>query len=193
MRSLAISLAVLLTLYACRTQPETPRSYFDSLVWAQHAHHGSHPVYLLKETRVNEVRDSTSELLTEAAWRQQLDVLQSFSVFRQPGVRDQLIRTDQPDTESNLMIRSLRGTDGGPDIQLDFYYLGNLRHLYRIRGRMREQNLFFRAHRQIDLQFAHTQGVSVLTQYEISGVQQMLWSDSIQFSLKGHVYPGVPQ
>jgi hypothetical protein len=185
----ALGLGLLVSgLFSCQHSTIETRSYFDSLSLAQIKLLCASKARVTKVASMGGKEDQSTFVPDTSAWENEMSVFRQLDVFQKPTYRDAYeIQDKMPDAKSNLLIRSYQATRNIPVMQLRFYYHEHFKNLKRIEAEYHERNSLYSTHRRLSMDFDEANGKPLLTRYSIEGVQKMILSDSVRFSIKSVV------
>ena len=175
-------------LNSCKRSSEQPTTYFDSLVVAQGAWLSSAKASVSKNTMVNGTHDQVKLSPDSLGWQNELEIFRQLSAFERPAYKSHYrVEDGIKDVKSNLSIRRYTATQSNPVSQLQFYYFNHFRNIRKIEAVYHQENLLYATRRKLIMEFDDINGTAVLTGYSMDGIQKMMLSDSVRFSLKALV------
>ena len=181
-------IALTLIFISCKESSKKADSYFDSLVNAQVTILSKAQASLTKHAFIDGKEDETTFLPDSAVWENELDIFRQLAVSERPAYRDAYrIEDGVNDVKSNLTIRSYQAQRPMPVQELKFYYHDQFQRLKKIEAAYREQNTLFTTSRKLEMNFEEINGQSVLSSYGITGIQKMVMTDSVKFSIQAKV------
>ena len=146
-----------------------------------------------KTTTLNAATEEVTFVPDSAGWVKELEVFRQLDVFNKPGFKGMYKITEgEKDNQSNLLIRRYESTLAhAPVTSVVFYYQQEFTRLYKVEAAMREENPLFTTSRVLELEFDEISGHHLLSQYKLTGVQKMVFGDSLHLSIAGSIVPGV--
>ncbi|MCE7862029.1 MAG: hypothetical protein DYG99_00660 [Bacteroidetes bacterium CHB5] len=172
---------------------DKPYFDFDSLLNNQ-----QQALLLSKATLTKKViLGTTSEELTfetdSMILAKELDAFRQLDIINKPGFKNEYrILDGLKDTRSNLTIRRYEALQQRHPVPfVTFYYQREFNRLYKIESVYKEDNALYKTERKLLLEFDDTSGKPLLVHYRLSGVQKLILSDSISFSVDGNFVPGI--
>jgi hypothetical protein len=185
-----IFLGVILFAGICGCQQNKPKSrdYFDSLVNSNIYYLVKHKASLNKATLVNKKNDTLTFIPDSSSWSQELDVFRQLNVFEKPAYRNAYsIANGLKDSQSNLSIQEYKSSGNVPIPLLRFYYYQQLKNLKRIEARYYETNTLYSGTRHLIMDFQEKGGKPILFHYSINGLQRLILSDSVTYSIQATI------
>jgi hypothetical protein len=186
----------LLLVWSCKQSEavyDKPYFDFDSLINRQ-----QQALLIAKATLTKTVTlDSAKEEITFQADSivlvKELDVFRQLDVINKPGFKDKYKISDgEKDSRSNLTIRRYEALEAeAPVPYVLFYYQNEFNRIHKIESVYREDNTLYGTERKFLLEFDDASGKPLLSRYKLTGVQKMIVSDSIAFSVEGVLVPGI--
>ncbi len=175
-------------LASCTESARKADSYFDSLVTNQVKVLSLAKASILKQARIDGNQDETTFTPDSTLWENELDIFRQLEIYERPAYRDAYeIKDGISDGKSNLTVRSYHALKSIPVRDLKFYYHDQFQHLKKIEATYQEQNTLYTTWRTLQMDFEEVNGKSVLSSYGIRGIQKMILSDSIKFSIHSKV------
>jgi hypothetical protein len=175
-------------LYSCSHDNlvyDKPYFDFDSLVHTQLLKLGSSNVKLMKKTSLNGKKDSTNFVPDTTQWKHELDAFQQLDVINKPLFKNNYVQNDSEDDHSNLLVRSYSARIKSPVPLVKFFYQAGFKKLRRIEAVFAEGNVLYATSRKLTLDFDDQQGLFIIARYSVHGIQKMIMSDSVKFSIEG--------
>jgi len=173
---------------SCKPTSEHPDSYFDSLVVAQVRSLTAAKAHLSKTARIRNREDQATFTPDSAVWDSELDIFRQLSVFEKPAYRDAYkVRDRIQDPKSNLFIRWFKASKNVPVREMKFYYLGQFKHLKKLEASYHEENTLYSTKLFLWMEFDDINSRMVLDKYGMEGIQKMVLSDSVPFSIKSSI------
>lgn len=173
---------------SCKRSVDQAHTYFDSLVVAQVKYLTKAGPSLTKMAQMDGKGDQATFVPDSAAWKNELDVFRQLALFERPAYKDAYQLTDGlEDAKSNLLIRQFVANRDIPITELKFYYYKHVGNLKKIESVYRQANPLYATSRRLVLEFEEISGRPVLSAYAIDGVQKMILSDSMKFSIQAKI------
>jgi hypothetical protein len=186
----------LLLVWSCKQSEavyDKPYFDFDSLINRQ-----QQALLIAKATLTKTVTlDTTKEEITFQADSivlvKELDVFRQLDVINKPGFKDKYKISDgEKDSRSNLTNRRYEALEAEAPVPFVlFYYQNEFNRIQKIESVYREDNTLYGTERKLLLEFDDASGTPLLSRYKLTGVQKMIVSDSIAFSVEGVLVPGI--
>jgi hypothetical protein len=171
---------------------DKPYFDFDSLINKQHAALLLAKATLTKTVTLDAAKEEQTFEADSIVLSKELDVFRQLDVINKPGFKNEYKVLDgEKDTRSNLTIRRYEALKPTPVPFVTFYYQQDFNRLYKIESVYKEDNTLYRTERKLLLEFDDTSGKPLLVRYKLTGVQKMILSDSIAFSVDGSFVPGI--
>jgi hypothetical protein len=175
-------------LASCTESARKTDSYFDSLVASQVGVLSRAKASITKKASIDGNQDETTFTPDSTLWESELEIFRQLEIYERPAYKDVYEMKDGvPDGKSNLMVRSYHSLKNIPVSDLKFYYHDQIKHLKKIEATYREKNTLYTTSRSLQMEFDEVDSKSVLSSYSISGVQKMVLSDSVKFSIHSKV------
>jgi len=157
---------------------------FDSLISIQVMKMVNAGMEINKRAIINGKEAESSFRADSVNLANELEVFRQLDIINKPRYRNAYQIIDgQKDTKSNLLIRTYLTDSLAPVPFVKFYYQTAPRMIRRIESVYHEENALYNAKRNLIMQFEDIEGTMQLTGYEITGVQKMILSDTVKFSL----------
>lgn len=186
-RSLCFFILIVL-LSACNKQNEkNDKAYFDfdSLVNAQVDVLGKHHSTLNKSVLLDGKTDQSAHATDSSLLAQELDVFRQLDLINKPLYRNSYEVIDgEKDTQSNLSVRKYKAKTPTPVAFVNFYYHNHFAQIKKIEAVYEETNSLYATKRQLQLEFDDSTGTMMLSKYSLVGIQKMILSDSVKFSIE---------
>ncbi len=188
MRSLLFGLPILILLASCKGSSEQADTYFDSLIIAQVTHLSWVKASVTKVAIMDGKVGQSTFTPDTTLWRSELDVFRQLSLFERPAYRDAYRREDGVgDVKSNLVIRWYKATRKIPIPEVKFYYYKQFKNLKKIEASYQQENALYATTRKLTMDFEEADGQQILISYSVEGVQKMILSDSMKFSIQSRI------
>lgn len=143
---------------------------------------------VIKKASIDGNQDETTFTPDSTLWESELDIFRQLEIYERPAYTDAYVMKDGiPDEKSNLTVRSYHSLKNIPVRDLKFYYHDQFQQLKKIEATYQEKNTLYTTRRSLQMEFDEVNGKSVLSSYSISGVQKMVLSDSVKFSIHSKV------
>ena len=185
---LFLGVTCVILLFSCNQKNlkyDKPYFDFDSLVNNQVQQIASAKASLIKKTFLKGKRDSTILLPDTAQWKHELDAFQELDIINKPLFKGNYQSKDQEDDHSNLLVRSFVTKMKSPVPEIKFFYQDGNMKLKRIESVFNESNVLYSTSRKLTLEFEEQQGSAMISKYKVQGLQKMILSDSVAFSIEG--------
>jgi len=173
-------------LFSCnRTNLKYDKPYtdFDSLINIQVQGLLYAKVTINKTSFINGNSDSTSFVPDSLKLANELDIFRQIDLINKPlYLRAYEIKEGEKDTKSNLLIRSYTTRLPSPVPFVKFYFTPSGRELKKIETVFHEENTLYSTKRNLILKFEDN-GSRLLSGYHVEGVQKMILSDTVSFSV----------
>jgi hypothetical protein len=187
-KRLFLFVIVTLVLASCKESARKADSYFDSLVTSQVNILTLAKASVIKKASIDGNQDETTFTPDSTLWESELDIFRQLEIYERPAYTDAYEMKDGiPDEKSNLTVRSYHSLKNIPVRDLKFYYHDQFQQLKKIEATYQEKNTLYTTRRSLQMEFDEVNGKSVLSSYSISGVQKMVLSDSVKFSIHSKV------
>jgi hypothetical protein len=195
MRSFLLGIIGLLLWNCKQSEVVYDKTYFDfdSLINRQ-----QQALLIAKATLTKTVTlDTTKEEITFQADSivlvKELDVFRQLDVINKPGFKDKYKISDgEKDSRSNLTNRRYEALEAEAPVPFVlFYYQNEFNRIQKIESVYREDNTLYGTEQKLLLEFDDASGTPLLSRYKLTGVQKMIVSDSIAFSVEGVLVPGI--
>lgn len=171
---------------------DKPYFDFDSLVNKQQQALVLAKATLTKTVTLDAAKEELSFEADSIVLTKELDVFRQLDVINKPGFKNEYKISDgEKDTRSNLTIRRYEALRPAPVPYVTFYYQQDFNRLHKIESVYKEDNALYRTERKLVLEFDDASGKPLLVHYQLNGVQKMILSDSIVFSVDGSFVPGI--
>ena len=178
----------LLLLSSCTEDAKRADSYFDSLVTNQVSVLSLAKASIIKQASIDGNHDETTFTPDSTLWESELDIFRQLEIYERPAYKDAYEMKDGiADEKSNLTVRSYHSLKNIPVRDLKFYYHDQFQQLKKIEATYQDKNTLYTTRRSLQMEFDEVNGKSVLSAYSISGVQKMVLSDSVKFSIHSKV------
>lgn len=175
-------------LASCTESSKKADFYFDSLVTSQVKVLSLAKASISKQASIDGNQDETTFTPDSTLWESELDIFRQLGIYERPAYNDAYEMKDGiPDEKSNLTVRSYHSLKSIPIRDLKFYYHDQFHHLKKIEATYQEKNTLYTTWRSLQMEFDEVNGKSVLSSYTITGVQKMVLSDSVKFSIHSKV------
>jgi hypothetical protein len=183
--SLALFFISSVAFVSCEKNTENQTGFFDSLLVANKKYLVKANAGLTKYALISGKQDTIYLKPDSATWNNELDIFSQLNVFQKAAYRDAYVVEDGlKDPQSNLSIRQYKASRTVPVPLLRFYYYNQFQQLKKIEARYENVNSLYSTNRQLVMEFDQRDGKVVLTGYSLNGVQRMILSDSLNFSVR---------
>lgn len=143
---------------------------------------------LEKIVGLNGKYDTISLVPDSSLWARELEFFSQINAINKPVNRSLYEMRDQPDSRSNLTVRTITASEKDLSVQnLSLFFLRNILNLRRIDAETHESNSMFEGHRVLRFDFENKSGQPTLKSYEIKGGQKMFLGDSVTYSIKATI------
>ncbi|TXH28198.1 MAG: hypothetical protein E6Q96_05475 [Cyclobacteriaceae bacterium] len=195
MRSFLLGILGLL-LWGCKQSEvvyDKPYFDFDSLINQQQHELLTTKATLTKTVSLDSAKEEISFEADSLVLGKELDVFRQLDIINKPGFKDKYKISDgEKDTRSNLTIRRYEALEKTAPVQFVlFYYQNEFSRIHKIESAYRENNTLYGTERNLLLEFDDSTGKLLLTHYRLTGVQKLILSDTIAFSIDGVFVPGI--
>ncbi len=195
MRSFFLGILGLL-LWGCKQSEvvyDKPYFDFDSLINQQQHELLTTKATLTKTVSLDSAKEEISFEADSLVLGKELDVFRQLDIINKPGFKDKYKISDgEKDTRSNLTIRRYEALEKTAPVQFVlFYYQNEFSRIHKIESAYRENNTLYGTERNLLLEFDDSTGKLLLTHYRLTGVQKLILSDTIAFSIDGVFVPGI--
>lgn len=195
MRSFLFGILGLL-LWGCKQSEvvyDKPYFDFDSLINQQQHELLTTKATLTKTVSLDSAKEEISFEADSLVLGKELDVFRQLDIINKPGFKDKYKISDgEKDTRSNLTIRRYEALEKTAPVQFVlFYYQNEFSRIHKIESAYRENNTLYGTERNLLLEFDDSTGKLLLTHYRLTGVQKLILSDTIAFSIDGVFVPGI--
>jgi hypothetical protein len=165
----------------------TQKTYLniDSLVSAQVKDLTTANARISKNASLDKMQ-ARSEFNTDSlGWATELDIFRQLDVINKPSNKDVYRVVDgEKDVNSNLTVRSYQAKNEAPVRLLKLYYYENIKNLKKIEAVFGEKNTLYSTERSLTMGFDEIAGKNTLINYSIDGIQKMLLSDTVHFTIQ---------
>lgn len=177
-------------LIGCESRTVSKKNYvdIDSIINAQVNSLVAAKARISKAATLGNVKDQVEFVPDSLGWATELDIFRQLDVINKPTNKDGYRITDgEKDTNSNLMTRSYQAKSELPVRLLKLYYYENLTGLKKIEAVFAEKNTLYSTERSLAMSFDEHAGKNLLTNYSIDGIQKMIVSDTVRFTVQCNV------
>jgi hypothetical protein len=166
---------------------------FDSLINVQVSELVKVKMMIKKKSIVNGKSDDSSFVPDSLKLANELDIFRQVDLINKPLFRKSYeIRVGEKDTKSNLMISSYISRSPSPVPFVKFYYQPSPKVLKKIEAVFHEENALYDTRRNLTMEFDDSNGLILLRSYQLSGMQKMILSDTVEFSVAVSFLTGKP-
>jgi len=188
--------AVVLLMWSCNRSEATydkPYFDFDSLISIQQQALLQTKATITKTVTLDTAKEEITFEADSLILVKELDVFRQLDIINKPGFKNKYKISDgEKDSHSNLTIRKYEALEKNAPVQFVlFYYQKEFSRLHKIESTYRENNTLYGTERNLLLEFDDISGKSLLAHYRLTGVQKMILSDTITFSVDGVFVPGI--
>ncbi len=180
----------MMALVSCDQRGGGTKEYFDidSLVDRQIMALLDANASVTKTASVDSTRDRSTFTPDSAGWATELAVFRQLEVFNKPIYAESYQRLNGvEDRNSNLRITVFRATQSIPVREFKIFYQGVPAKIRKIEADIRERNALYFSARKLILELEDYEGRAILSRYRIEGVQKMILTDSVRFSISSTV------
>ena len=172
---------------------DKPYFDFDSLINRQQQELLAAKATLTKMVSLDSTNEEVTFEVDSLVLAKELDVFRQLDIINKPGFKGKYKISDgEKDSRSNLTIRRYEALEKTAPVQFVlFYYQNEFNRLHKIESVYREDNALYGTGRDLLLEFDDTSGKSLLARYRLTGVQKLILSDTIAFSVDGVFVPGI--
>jgi hypothetical protein len=157
----------------------------DSLVNVQVKNLVMAQARIAKTASLDEMKTRSEFTTDSTGWATELDIFRQLDAINKPNHKDSyLVINGEKDANSNLMIRSYQAKSEIPVRSLKLYYYKDLKNLKKIEAVYKEQNTLYFTERSLTMRFDDVRGKNMLINYTIDGIQKMILSDSVRFTIQ---------
>ena len=173
---------------SCEKKEKQNNAYFDSLVVANIDYLTKNNASIIKYSRIAGKEDTASFKPDSLAWTSELDVFRQLDAFQKPAFRDAYqVEDGAKDSQSNLTVRQFKASRPVAIPSIRFYYYQHFDQLKKIEAHYHEANTLYSATRHLIMEFDERDGKAVLSNYSLDGIQRMILSDSINYSIQSGI------
>ena len=176
--------------FSCRQanqKYDKPYFDFDSLVNVQISYFANQKDSVFKVASVDDKEGKSSFLADSAQLAHEWDVFRQLDVINKPTYKGHYLVTEEKDSKSNLTVKSYTCDIKSSVPVVRFYFQNDLSNLKRIESQYIEQNALYYTTRELTLSLEGAKGKIYIYDYAIKGVQKMILSDSVQFSIHAYI------
>jgi hypothetical protein len=166
---------------------DKPYLDFDSLVNVQIRYFASRKDSIHKIASIDGKQDESTFLVDSSKMAHEWDVFRQLDVINKPIYKGHYLVTEEKDTKSNLTVRSYTADIKSAVPMVRFYFQNDFSNLKRIESRYVEQNALYYTDRDLILSLNGEPGRAFVYDYSIRGLQKMIFSDSVLFSIRGSI------
>lgn len=159
----------------------------DSLLNTQIAALTRQPIKVEKTAHIGSEESVSTSSLDSLSFTKELEIFRQLDAINKPGFRDEYEIQQGADTKSNLTVRTYRSRGRGSIPSVRFYFLNDLGHLKKMEATVNEVNPLFASTRHLTMEFDQVGDKTILTSYQMEGVQKMTLSDTVRYSVKTHI------
>ncbi|HNT49587.1 MAG TPA: hypothetical protein PLM56_04005 [Cyclobacteriaceae bacterium] len=172
---------------------DKPYFDFDSLITRQQQALLTANATLTKTVTLDGSTEEITFAIDSVVLTKELDVFKQLDIINKPGFKGKYKISDgEKDSRSNLTIRRYEALETNTPVPFVlFYYQNEFNRLHKIESAYRENNTLYGTGRNLLLEFDDASGSPLLVNYRLTGVQKMILSDTIGFSIEGTLVPGI--
>jgi hypothetical protein len=174
---------------ACNNAAVSTQKFFDfdGLITAQVQQLDQSKGVLEKSVTMDLTKSDSIYRPSAKAWESELEIFRDLEIINRPTYRDAYKLDDPlPDATSNLKIRQYV-CDKAPLHLVRFYYQNEFSSLKKIEAGFTEKNILYSTSRSLLMEFEEHNGKPQLINYSMKGFQKMVFSDTVRFSVQGHI------
>ncbi|HZX73682.1 MAG TPA: hypothetical protein VFE57_04625 [Cyclobacteriaceae bacterium] len=171
----------------CESETSSKKAYLDidSLISTQVKNLTEAKAHVLKTASLGNVEDQSEFNPDSLGWTTELDIFRQLDIINKPTNKDSYEIIDgQKDVNSNLTIRAYKAKSELPVRNLKLYYFNDLKNLKKLEAVFAEKNVLYSTERSLSLDFDEIAGKNTLASYSIEGIQKMIISDTVHFTVK---------
>jgi hypothetical protein len=190
MRLASLLFMVLLLAFGCQRKGATTKRYFDldSLINSQVTNLSRSKASLKKEASISGKSSTSINALDSTSWSHELDVFRQLDLINLPIYSDVYeIKNGTKDSKSNLLIRSFEAPANSAVPYLRLFYQSSPARLKKLEAQYREANSLYNTQRKLVMYFDDSAGKALLTRFLIEGTQKMIFSDSVQYTIRAEI------
>ncbi|MEO7992299.1 MAG: hypothetical protein ABI663_22305 [Chryseolinea sp.] len=184
--------------FTCSNKQNSAATLFDvdSLTSAQIKYLTIHRAELNKTSSLGDSSGSVSFMPKDtSAWKSELEIFKVLNLVNKPINRNSYTIEIQPDTKSNLSIRTFGIKTSLPEDEkknlpieyLKIYYHNTVNKIRRIEGQYKELGFMNKTAQVLMMEFQPVNDTMILTSYSITGGQKMFMGDSVQYKINSSV------
>jgi hypothetical protein len=190
MRLASLLFMVLLLAFGCQRKGATTKRYFDldSLINSQVTNLSRSKASLKKEASILGKSSTSINALDSTSWSHELDVFRQLDLINLPIYSDVYeIKNGTKDSKSNLLIRSFEAPANSAVPYLRLFYQTSPARLKKLEAQYREANSLYNTQRKLVMYFDDSAVKALLTRFLIEGTQKMIFSDSVQYTIRAEI------
>ena len=183
-------IGVIFFLAGCETKSVSKQTYLDidSLIDVQIKNLTLAGAHVEKTAVLGNTSDQSQFVPDSTGWSSELDVFRELNTINKPIYKDQYVITDgEKDSNSNLIIRTYQAKDDLPVRSLSLYYYKSLNSIKKLKAVYNKENILYSTERTLTMNFDEVKGKHLLADYSVSGIQKMIVSDTVRFSITCHI------
>lgn len=191
-------LLLAIVLFSCSNKQKSKVSLFDidSLTSAQVKYLTAHHAELKKTSSLGDSSSSASFTPKDTlAWKNELEIFNVLDLINKPINRNSFSIENQPDTKSNLSVKTFAIKSSLPEDEkknlpieyLKIYYLNSIDKIRRIEGQYKELSMMNKTGKILIMEFQTVKDSMILISYSIAGGQKMFIGDSVQYKISSSV------
>ncbi len=180
---------LLFLLLTCSQEQKSTQKYFDftGLIEDQVSQLSQRCRVLDKTAAMGDEKSDSTFLPSLSGWATELEIFRDLELINKPTFKGEYVITDPlDDTKSNLKIREYAATTA-PVPSIKFYYQDQFERLRKIEAAVTERNLLYSTRRILVMEFDEEDGKPLLIRYSMTGLQKMVFSDTLRFSVIGQI------
>lgn len=143
---------------------------------------------ITKSAEVDSAKDQSTFIPDSIGWTDELAVFRHLELINKPIYAQAYEVLDGvKDDNSNLTVKILNAKINVPVQQFKIFYQNDQEKVKRIEAKIMEQNSLYFTARTFTIELEDHQGLPVLSQFKVSGVQKMILRDSVRFSISSTI------
>lgn len=187
---IALGICWIAALWSCNDGIKSTKAYYniDSLIDTQVEYLTKAKAFIVKTASIDSARDESKFTPDSTVWAHELEVFRHLDEINKSIYADAYQVIDgENDPHSNLTIRVYRAKREAPITELKMYYYNTFDRLKRIEATVKETNALYYTRRKLVLELDDFDSKTVLHRYAIQGIQKMILSDSVRFSISSKI------
>ena len=167
----------------------TPRYNADSLLQAQAKRLQQAHASVFKKVTFENTADEVNIIQADSAfWQSAFESFSILGALNKPGSRhDYEAALNRPVTNANLLVNQYKATGAQRLRSVNIFHQGTPGSIRKITAVTEAENLLYKNHRTLTLDFQIIKDVPLLTHYEIEGWQQLIFGQKKYYSIKADI------